>query len=59
MNTHRRNLLQFAAISSTAWAWAWAGQGLAQVTKRSGSPDRQIARSPGHPQDLLEQHPEL
>ena len=47
MNTHRRNLLQFAAISSTAWAWA--GQGLAQVTERSGSPDRQIARSPTRP----------
>ena len=40
MNTNRRHLLHLAALSTTGWALP--GHGLAQVTERSGSPDRQV-----------------
>jgi protocatechuate 3,4-dioxygenase beta subunit len=40
MNTHRRHVLNLAALSATTWAWP--GLGLAQGTDPSGSPDRQV-----------------
>lgn len=40
MNTHRRHLLQLAALSTTALALP--GHALATVTERSGTPDRKV-----------------
>jgi len=40
MNTNRRRLLRLAALSTSAWAWP--GHALAEVTERSGSPDRKV-----------------
>ena len=41
MNPNRRRLLQLAALSTTAWALP--GSLSAQVTERSGSPDRRVS----------------
>lgn len=43
MNTNRRRLLQLATLSTTAWALP--GSLSAQVTERSGSPDRRVTHT--------------
>ena len=40
MNTNRRHLLHLAALSTTALAWP--GHSVAEVSERSGSPDRKV-----------------